>query len=113
MSNTRQGSCIPSAYEELTTRFKKMHDIVVVVHGWVYNTNDVNDPTRRLIKHAWIEFINEPALANTMFDPVLEEYRDKDIAQKELKYEAVKKYNFNQLEAFSWNTNSKGGVFEF
>lgn len=110
-NNNRMGSCIPSSYEDFTTKFKDLaiSNLAFIVHGYVY----ING---KPIKHAWIDFL-ESELINTIYEPVNELFLDKDEIVNGIKvsdmFKEVKRYNYIQISKLSIQTKSRGGIFEF
>jgi hypothetical protein len=104
---SRQGSCVPAAYEDV------MHGIfqkdfkdgrAEVVHGWVLSFK-----LNATIKHAWIEFRDKDEL----YEPVTEQFLNKEMAYAIWKMKPMKRYDYMQLMKRSVITGSAGGQFEF
>lgn len=108
-NNSRQGTCIPSTYEDLHGKFYDMAlaEQAFVVHGWIYSSK-----LNQLIKHAWIEF-TDPALKDLVYDVVYEIFIRKKYLQEKYQLKEVKRYDIFELMKLSIKYKSLGGEFEF
>lgn len=100
---SRAGACIPSAYEDLTNKFRvqAQKGDAVLVHGWIYSPSLDKD-----IKHAWVE------VEGKVWEPVTETMLDEKWMEI-LKPRPVKRYDLGQAMIMSVKTRSRGGEFQF
>ena len=109
ITGNRQGSCIPSSYEDLTKKFRKLaeKEKAFIVHGWIYSS-----VLKKHIKHAWIEF-TEGKNKDNIYEVVKQNYIPKKALVERDWLREVKRYSLLDIMKLSMRTNSRGGEFEF